>query len=141
MAIDEELHKGEKIIEKFSPHPLAYLGHYIFGVFLGIISLIAFGLLGILYIILIEFIRRGHKYYITNNRIIHEFTFIVRKISSIPYSKIQDLHLTQGILERMFGVGTIHINTAGTHLIEVRFKGVKNPRKIKRIISELMLDK
>lgn len=141
MSLSEELHKGEKIEKQFSPHPLAYFGHYVFGGILTLATIFLLGIPGIIYIVIVELIRRGNKYYITNERIIHEFTFLTRKISSALYNKIQDLYFTQGILGRIFGIGTIHINTAGTHLIEIKFKGIPNPMAVKRSIEHKMMKK
>ena len=134
MTISEELHTGEKIIKELKPSRLAYLSGYA----LGIIFLFMF-FIGILIIILTELLRRANTYYITNKRVIHEFTFLSRKISSTSYDKIQDLHMSQNIIERIFGIGTIHINTAGTHFIEIRFRGVKEPVSIKRMIEEKIM--
>ena len=125
------LHKGEKIQKEITPHPLSYLGYYILG---GLFIFLYF--IGIFIILIVELVRRGHKYYITNERLIHQFTFISRKTSSIRYDKIQDIHLTQGLLERIFKIGKIYINTAGTTFIEMVFKGVKSPAYVKRIIEE-----
>lgn len=85
---------------------------------------------------MIELVRRGNTYYITSKRLIHEYTFIVRKISYVTYDKIQDLHLTQSFLERIVGIGTIHVDTAGTTFIELIFKGISNPFSIKRLIEK-----
>ena len=57
------------------------------------------------------------------------------------YNKLQDVHFTQGLIERMLGIGKIHLNTAGTHMMEIVFKGVKNPIKIKRLIESNMMKK
>lgn len=136
MTISEELHKGEKIIKELKPSRLAYLGGYILGAILIFLFFI-----GILIIILVELVRRGNTYFITNKRVIHEFTFLSRKISSTTYDKIQDIHMTQNIIERIFGIGTIHINTAGTHFIEIKFKGIKEPISIKRMLERYFMKK
>tara|TARA_Y100000310_G_scaffold30045_1_gene28579 strand:+ start:2912 stop:3331 length:420 start_codon:yes stop_codon:yes gene_type:complete len=139
MSISEELQKGEKIQKELGIHPLEYLGTYILG---GILILTVFGaIIGIPLIIIAEFVRRGNKYYITDKRIIHQFTFLSRKTSSALYGKIQDIHFTQGLIERIFGIGKVHINTAGTHLVEIVFKGVQNPVNVKRLIEINMLKK
>lgn len=137
MSIGEELHKGEKIEKVFGIHPLAFLWIYIFG---GLISLTIIGaIFGIPLIILAEFYRRGNKYYITDKRVIHQFTFLSRKTSSVFYDKIQDVHFTQGLIGRIFGIGNVHINTAGTHLIEIIFKGIQDPVNVKRMIENRMM--
>lgn len=139
MTIPEEMHKGEKILKEITPSPWAYFWLYLLGL---IISITIIGIIfGIPIIIITELIRRGNKFYITDKRVIHEYTFLSRKISSALYDKIQDLHFTQGLIERIVGIGTIHINTAGTTFIEIKFNGVQNPVSIKRIIEERMMKK
>ena len=137
--IQEDLHKGEKIEKETTPDVWAYLPHWIFGGFLCLITILLLAIPGILYIFIVNLIRKGNRYYITNKRIIHEFTFLSRKISSTTYDKIQDVHLTQGLIERMFNIGTVHMNTAGSHNIEVVFKGVKHPRAIRNQIEKHIL--
>ena len=128
------MHRGEKILKEMTPSRWAYLGFYLFGAIL-----IVFMGIGLLIIIITELVRRGNKYYVTDKRVMHDFTFLSRKVSSAMYEKIQDIHFTQGIIERIVGIGTIHINTAGTTFIEIKFKGVENPVSVKRIIEDKML--
>jgi hypothetical protein len=63
-------------------------------------------------LILTEFYRRGHYFYITNQRIISELRFLSYKRRELTYGKINDLALTKGILGRIFNYGTIFPITA-----------------------------
>lgn len=72
----------------------------------------------------------------TDKRVIHEYRLVTRKVSSAFYSKIQDLQFTQNIFERIMGIGTVHINTAGGAEVEIAFKGITP--NVKRIIEEHM---
>lgn len=137
--INEELHNGEKIEKMLGVQPIAYLGIYIVG---AILCLTIFGaIIGIPLIVVSEFNRRGNTYYITSKRVIHQFTFLSRKTSSALYGKIQDIYFTQNLIERMFGIGKVHINTAGTNVIEIIFKGIQDPVNVKRMIEEHMIQK
>jgi len=136
MSISEELHTHEKILKQLTPSRWAFWGLYL----IGILSIVLLGL-GLIIILFTELIRRGTKYYLTDKRIIHEYQFLVRKTSSTLYEKIQDMHFTQGIIERIVGIGTIHINTAGTTFIEITLRGIQNPVPIKRLIEEQMMKK
>jgi len=136
MTILEEMREGEKILKQIKPSHWAFIIWYI----LGIVFLLAFGL-GIIIIIIAFCLRRGTTFYITDERVIYEVTFLSRQISSTTYDKIQDLHLSQGIFERIVGMGTIHINTAGTHFVEIKFFGIENPMSIKRMIEEHIMKK
>ena len=160
------LMKDEKILKTLKPSRWSYLWWYPIGgivgwliFFLGSSSAMYFlfvedlsttlvllttllfsPILGILIgLYIVELVRKGNTYYITDRRTIHEFTFLKRDFSSAAYDKIQDLHITQGIIERIVGIGTIHINTAGSTFIEVRFKGISDPISVKRVIEEIMM--
>ncbi len=137
-GISEELHTGEKIIKDFGIHPFEYLGAYIIGLILTMTVFLA--VFGIPILVITECIRRAHKYYLTDQRVIHRFTFFSKRTSSVLYDKIQDIHLTQGILDRMVGLGKIHLNTAGTNVVEIIFRGVKGPVEVKRMIEQCMME-
>ncbi|MEM3382712.1 MAG: PH domain-containing protein [Nitrososphaerales archaeon] len=66
----------------------------------------------ILGLILTEFYRRGHAFYITDQRIISELRFLSYKRRELTYGKINDLALTKGVLGRIFNYGTIFPITA-----------------------------
>lgn len=58
-------------------------------------------------LILTEIYRRGHRYYLTNYRIIMRKGFISKEEREIMYNKITDIHIQQGLLGRIFNYGTI----------------------------------
>lgn len=57
--------------------------------------------------LLIEAYRRGHKYFLTNYRIITIKKFISKEVREIMYDKITDIYIDQGLLGRIFNYGTI----------------------------------
>ena len=136
MSISEELHVHEKILKEITPSRWAFFGLYL----IGILFIIFFGL-GLIIILFTELRRRGTKYYLTDKRIIYEYKFLKRITSSALYEKVQDVHFTQGIIERIIGIGTIYINTAGSSYIEITLRGIPNPFPIKRLIEAQMMKK
>ena len=58
-------------------------------------------------LILTEIYRRGHRYYITNYRIIMRKGFIGKEERELMYDKITDIYIQQGLLGRIFNYGTI----------------------------------
>ena len=137
MNIEEMLQKGEKIVEIYYPSRWIYLKYYLIGIILLLLPFpIAFRAIGIIPILIAELLKRGNRYIITTERVIHEYTFLSRSIRTAPYSQIQDIHLTQSFAERLVGIGTININTAGGPEMEVIFKGVKKPLQVKKLIEE-----
>jgi len=56
---------------------------------------------------LIEAYRKGHRYFVTNYRIVMIKKFIGKEMREIMYDKITDIHINQGVLGRIFNYGTI----------------------------------
>ena len=124
MTIKEDLQTGEKIEYQTNPSPWNYVGRYILGWILLVVGLFIF-----------EWNRRSHNYYLTNKRIIYEYTWLSRKMTSINYNNIRDVHLTQGLFQRLFNIGNIYIDTSGSNKMEMIVKGIKDPREFKRKIG------
>ena len=50
---------------------------------------------------------------------------IFRRESYITYSRMQDIHLSRGLLERWFGLGTVEVQTAaGSSDAEIKIEGL-----------------
>lgn len=149
-SIWEELQPNEKIITRIHPSIWAFFWDYLsviviflLGIIFGIlfpIFYLFFWFLAFLFFIYIELYRRGIIYYLTNMRIIQEKRFISRSIASTLYSKITDVYLTQGLIERSINIGKIMINTPGTPHFEFKLIGINDPISIKRFIEKQMIE-
>lgn len=64
-------------------------------------------LTGIIGLIASNSYRKGHKYYLTNRRILAHFSFVGVKERDTMYSKVDDMIIQQGIVGRLFKFGTI----------------------------------
>jgi len=53
-------------------------------------------------------------YAVTNQRCIFEGGIMIRRLRSVPFYKITDLEINQNIVERMLGIYSLKIFTAGT---------------------------
>ena len=62
---------------------------------------------GLLGLVLVEFYRRGHRYYITNQRLIMTKRFIFKDERFVKYEDITDLVVHQGPIGRLFGFGDV----------------------------------
>ena len=110
--------------------------NYLFAYIIGVICILFFGL-GLL-IILIAIIRRNSTTFtITNKRVKAKKGIISRSIHEVFIKEIKSVYIKQGILERLFGIGTIDIGSAGTADIEVSFNGIPDVIKIKEKIQNL----
>jgi hypothetical protein len=64
-----------------------------------------------------------------------------KKYITIPFTKVTNLDITQGPLQRIFDIGTIHIQTAGasgqqTAKAELSLLGIRNLEEVKESIME-----
>ena len=59
---------------------------------------------------------------------------ISRKIQEVGVRDIRNINLKQGIVERLLGLGTVDIASAGTGGIEVSFLGIKDPMRARDLI-------
>lgn len=119
------LNKGEKLLEAVVPHWVGFTGHYILGFIFFIFP-----------VFIVDWYRRSHNYFITNDRVFFEKCFISNNSTSIKFSNVSDVRFEQRLVERIFGVGDIYINTAGSSSVEMVIRDVKNPSKIKNMIEE-----
>ena len=111
------------------PSYLYYIWHFIFGILL--LPLFGFGLLFILYALLD---RNTKVYTLTNKRVMSKAGIISRRVNEVGVKDIRNINVKQGIFERLFGVGTVEIASAGTADIEVRFIGVNDPIRARDLI-------
>src|SRR3989344_5130594 len=106
----------EHVIRKFHPHPLRFLGFY-FGGF--VLSAVSFYVskemfwVGILIIIVGEITRRAETYYITDLGVSREYRFLSTSRQFAEYRRIQNVEVSQSLIENIFGIGNIHFDTAG----------------------------
>lgn len=114
--------------ELWRGHPsfLYYLGHFIFGI--PLLLLFGIGLIPILYAILD---RNTKTFTLTNKRVATRAGIISRHTHEVSIRDVRNLNVKQGIIERLFGLGTIEIGSAGTAGIEIKFAGVKNPTTVR----------
>lgn len=92
-------------------------------------------IIGLIGLSLVEMYRKGHMYYITNQRIVTELKFITQKQRELSYSKLNELIVTKGIIGRLLNVGTIiPITATGIGLGgDVAAAGVGAAAKVKGI--------
>lgn len=134
----------EEIILKLKPHRLSFFIYYFLAFFILILNLYFQGIkynsffIPFLIIFFIELYRMALNYFFYNDKVVKVFKFVIVNETVIYYEKIQDIYLTQNILERIFNLGKIHINTAGSSNIELVLEGVEKPKEVKEEIDSLI---
>ena len=131
----------ETIIKKVHPHPFSVLRYYFFGILFivaGVIFYPLFIIIGLLVFGLAEVIRRAETFYILDSGVAREYRMLSTSRKFAEYEKIQNVEVSQSFMENLFGIGSIHLDTAGTDTREVSFRGARDPYGIERIIREKM---
>src|SRR3972149_145806 len=75
--------------------------------------------------------RFGTRYVITDFRIIRRDGILRTSETVFPYRQLERVVLQQGIIERIFGIGTIVVDTGDDHLL---ISSVPDPRKVGKVI-------
>lgn len=75
------------------------------------------------------------KYRLTTFRLFHESGLLQRKRDRIEVIDINDVNLSQGIIERMFNVGTIHIDSSDKSHPDFDMPGIDNVRHVADLID------
>jgi uncharacterized membrane protein YdbT with pleckstrin-like domain len=87
--------------------------------------------------LLIGFLRRvGTKYLLTTQRLRISRGIIRKNVQETRLERVQNVNYSQGILDRMFGVGTVDFDTAGTDDSEFRFEWINDPEHVVRRVDE-----
>jgi membrane protein YdbS with pleckstrin-like domain len=69
------------------------------------------GLLGLAAVLYAEFSRLTIRYTVTDSRIVRKDGIIRRKTNQMPFNKIERVELDQGLIQRMFNLGDIVLDT------------------------------
>lgn len=105
------------------------------GIFFPLV-LIAIPVLWIIQLIRVWWIKMGVAYELTNRRFIHESGVISRTTDRIEVIDVDDVTIEQGIMDRMFNVGTIKITSSDRTHPELRLHGIKDVRKVALMIDD-----
>ncbi|MFH1608862.1 MAG: PH domain-containing protein [Patescibacteria group bacterium] len=143
----------EQIVKKMHPHYMGFLRFYFFG-----ILFIIFGVFFILFlpanimvgaiIILIsifvflmgEISRRAETFYVLESGVAREYKLLSTSRKFVEFEKIQNMEVNQSFGQKIYGIGDIHFDTAGTDKVEVSFPNINNPYEIEKIIREKMAE-
>ena len=77
-------------------------------------------------------------YTLTDSKLLIETGFLSKKEEEVRLYRILDITLNKPLGQRIFGVGTIHCCTADKSTPEFDICKVKDPSRIKNLISEMV---
>lgn len=94
--------------------------------------------IGLSMLISSEISTRGWTYYITDQRVIKEFVLLKTDTKSARFDRIAHVSPDQGLLDRLFGAGSVSIKTAGTSGTDFRLKHISKWRQAEQDVSSAM---
>ena len=74
-------------------------------------------------------------YTITDRRIIIRKGILSRHERAAHIDRVQNVNLTQSFFDRIFGVGTLDFDTAGTEDSDFKFSGIADPDELRHKID------
>src|SRR3954462_3346028 len=145
-----DLRADERALYEGRPSWRALMTFYLAGIGLAIVVVVVLGFLidemalaiGIAVVIvaltlLVGFARRvGTKYLLTNQRLRISRGIARKNVQETRLDRVQNVNYNQGVLDRMFGVGTVDFDTAGTDDSEFRFEWINDPETVVRAVDE-----
>ena len=72
---------------------------------------------------------------VTNKRTIQRKGLFSRKTTEVLHRDVRNIEISQSMSQRMFGVGSIGIASAGQAGIEIQFAGIRDPDGVKALID------
>ena len=87
--------------------------------------------------LVIGYVRRLFtKYLITNRRLRISRGIVRRNVQETRLDRVQNVNYEQGVMDRLFKVGTVDFDTAGTDDSEFKFEWVNRPEAVVRAVDE-----
>ena len=118
--------------ELYSEHPVMFKNNPL-GFILCLI-LIPVGGLGLLIMLTWHLKNKASKLSVNNNEILFEKGLLSKERSEVNLSSVRTTKVKQSFFNRIFGVGTIEIYTAGDSP-EIIASGMPDPNKIRELIK------
>jgi len=134
---------SEKIVYRNHPSLSNYFIFYVVG---GGVSLLFYHFDNIpaalvslvILIIVVAILRARHLFTITADRAIAREGLISRDTTEIQLKYILGTRITQGITERILGIGSVEIFSSAETSSRIYFRGIRDPHAVKDMINQLL---
>jgi uncharacterized membrane protein YdbT with pleckstrin-like domain len=145
-----ELRSGERELYQGRPSWRALMSFYAGGIIAAALILVVFGwlaeswplavvLAGLIVglTLIVGYLRRvTTKYLITTQRLRISRGIVRRNVQETRLERVQNVNYQQSVLDRVFHVGNVDFDTAGTDDSEFRFEWVNAPETVVRAVDE-----
>ncbi|MBQ4090145.1 MAG: PH domain-containing protein [Clostridia bacterium] len=78
------------------------------------------------------------RYSLTQEKLVIDTGFLRRNEEEVRLYRVLDVTLKRGLVQRIFGLGTIHCCTADKTAPEFDIKNIKQPVETKNLLSDLV---
>src|SRR6185503_15952117 len=144
-----DLREGETVLYEGRPSWRALLSFYILGMLIAVAALAFVALVldktgigatvfAVVFVgtLLIGWLRRVFtKYAITDQRLRISRGIIARKVQETRLDRVQNVNYTQGVIDRVLGVGTVDFDTAGTDDSDFTFAWINGPEQVVQAVQ------
>jgi uncharacterized membrane protein YdbT with pleckstrin-like domain len=133
---------ADAIIYQGRPSWLNYIGFYLIGLVLLVLSISARNISAGLFLLLscvgsAAISRYRYQFTVTNDSIITRVGLIAKNTNEMQLRHIRAINVRQGIIERILGIGTVIFISAAESEAAVIFKGISEPYGVKERIRSL----
>lgn len=81
----------------------------------------------------VDRIVRVHR--LTNRRMVSRFGILSTVRSEMMLERVQHLVVVRTLVERIFGIGSVGVSSAGTGNVEIVWRGVEKPERVREMIQ------
>lgn len=154
-----ELVDGERILWQGRPSWRAHMSFYVVWIPLALVPVIIAGLLKandqgtgfpywqwifislalVVLVLAYDAVQRySTLYVVTDQRLRVRKGILSRREQTARFDRVQNVEVRQSLLDRLFGVGTVEFDTAGSDLgdADFRYAGIANPQLLVRIVAQ-----
>jgi uncharacterized membrane protein YdbT with pleckstrin-like domain len=117
----------------YEAHPAMFRAHP-FWFILAVLLILAFGI-GIIVLLYWYIKTRATALTVTENELMYERGILSKDRTSVSLKHVRSVHVTQGFINRILGVGTIQISTAGDEP-EFTIADMPDPHLIREAITK-----
>lgn len=118
----------ERQIFELKPAARAYLGLMIWGVLLFVFVVGIFLLLRVWYLV------SSTRYRLTTQRLFVQTGLIAKNLEEVELFRVKDVTLSQGVLDRMLGTGTVTVLSTDDTAPRLELTGIRDPLAAKEAI-------
>ena len=117
----------------YESHPAMFANHPVGFVLSVILSLVGIGLI----ILLVWYIRCvGTTLTVTNEQTTLRRGILSKFTNDVFHENVRNIIVQQTFLQRLLGVGSVGISSAGQSGIEIQVNGIPDPDRVKQIIDD-----